>query len=54
MKPYTWVVWKNNRLVGYVEAYSEWDAYRIASKNYGSHFYLERPWHENQEKAVSA
>ncbi len=54
MKPYTWMVWQNNRLVGYVVAYSAWDAYAKAAKEYGSHFYIERPWHEMTEKAVSA
>ncbi len=42
MKPYSWAVWKNNRLAGYVVAYSEWDAYRIAKSKYLSNFYLER------------
>lgn len=53
MKPYTWVVWKNNRLVGYVVAISEWEAYKLASKEYTSNFYLERIFSE-QDKAVSA
>lgn len=42
MKPYTWMVWQHNRLVGYVVAYSEWDAYAKAAKEYGSFFYIER------------
>ena len=32
MKEYTWTVWQNNRLAGYVVAYSEWEAYAKASK----------------------
>lgn len=54
MKPYTWMVWKRNRLVGYVVAYSEWEAYRIASKEYGSEFYIERPYTSNQKNTASA
>lgn len=54
MKPYTWMVWKHNRLVGYVVAYSEWDAYKIASKEYCSEFYIERPWDEANKNLVSA
>lgn len=54
MKPYTWMVWKRNRLVGYVIAYSEWDAYKFAAKEYGSEFYLERPWEDQRKKVVSA
>ena len=54
MKPFTWMVWKRNRLVGYVVAYSEWDAYKIAAKEYGSEFYLERPWVEQRKTVVSA
>lgn len=50
MKPYTWMVWKKNRLVGYVIAYSEWDAYAKASKEYGSDFYIERTYIEQKEK----
>lgn len=54
VKPYTWMVWKHNRLVGYVVAYSEWDAYKIASKEYCSEFYIERPWDEANKNLVSA
>lgn len=54
MKPYTWMVWKKNRLVGYVIAYTEWEAYKIAAKYYGSDFYVEQPWHEATKKTVSA
>lgn len=42
MKEYTWMVWQYNRLVGYVTAFSEWEAYARASKSYGSNFYVER------------
>lgn len=54
MKPYTWMVWKRNRLVGYVVAYSEWEAYKVAAKEYGSEFYVERPFSYNEKKTVSA
>ena len=54
MREYTWLVWQNNRLVGYVTAYSEWDAYAKASKMFGSHFYIERRFLDTQEKTVSA
>lgn len=39
---YTWAVWKNNRLVGYVTAASEWDAIRSAHTKYGNGLYVER------------
>ncbi len=39
---YTWAVWKNNRLVGYVTAASEWDAIRSANTKYGTRLYVER------------
>ena len=54
MKAYTWMVWKRNRLVGYVVAYSEWEAYAKAAREYGSEFYLERPWSADQKNPVSA
>ena len=54
MTEYTWMVWQHNRLVGYVTAYSEWEAYARASKMFGSNFYVERPWCHSQEKTVSA
>ncbi len=38
---YTWAVWQNNRLVGYVKSPSEWDAIRLAHSNYGSCLYVE-------------
>ena len=54
MNPYTWMVWKKNRLVGYIVAYSEWEAYAKAAKEYGSEFYIERPFTTNEKKSVSA
>ena len=39
---YTWAVWKNNRLVGYVKSVSEWDAIRLAHSKYGMSLYVER------------
>lgn len=39
---YTWAVWQNNRLVGYVESSSEWNAIRLAHSKYGSCLYVER------------
>jgi CMP-N-acetylneuraminic acid synthetase len=54
MIEYTWMVWQNNRLVGYVTAFSEWEAYATAAKMFGSNFYVERPYYQNQEKTVSA
>lgn len=54
MEKYLWMVWQNNRLVGYVNAYSAWEAYAKAAKEYGSNFYVERPFTTNQKKNVSA
>ena len=42
MKPFTWAVVQDCRLVGYVRAYSEWDAMRMAEKKYGSRLFVER------------
>lgn len=42
MNLYTWAVWKECRLVGYVKAYSEYSAIQQAAKEYGSRFFLER------------
>lgn len=40
---YVWYVWKNNRLVGYVSAYGEWDALRSAKMRFGEeNLYIER------------
>ena len=54
MIEYTWMVWQNNRLVGYVMAFSEWEAYRKAADMFGSHFYIERPFTADNKAAVSA
>lgn len=54
MIEYTWMVWQNNRLVGYVLAYSEWEAYAKAAKMFGSYFYIERSFEFQREKTVSA
>ena len=39
---YVWAVWKNCRLVGYVQAYSELQALSMANKTYGRHLFIER------------
>jgi hypothetical protein len=45
MKPYLWAVWQHNRLVGYVQSFSEWDAIRYAHSKYGHGLYVERCLH---------
>lgn len=42
MKLYTWAVVKECRIVGYVRAYSEWDAMKMAETKYGSRLFVER------------
>ena len=42
MTEYVWMVWKNARLVGYITAYGEWDALRIAKNKYGENIFIER------------
>lgn len=42
MQMYSWTVWKNCRIVGYVEAYSEYDANLKATTQYGRDIFLER------------
>ena len=42
MQMYSWTVWKNCRIVGYVEAYSEYDANLKATTKYGRDIFLER------------
>lgn len=42
MQMYSWAVWKNCRIAGYVEAYSEYDAYIKANNKYGCDIFLER------------
>ena len=42
MKMYSWAIWKNCRLVEYVNAYSEWDALKIAKIRHGDNVFVER------------
>jgi hypothetical protein len=42
MEKYNWIVWKNNRIAGYVSAYSEWDAIRFARMKFGCETWVER------------
>jgi len=42
MTLYTWSVVKDCRLVGYVRAYSEWDALKKANDKYGDRLFVER------------
>ena len=42
MSPYTWMVRKDCRLVGYVLAYSERDALIKAQDKYGCNLFVER------------
>ena len=42
MMLYNWAVIQDCRLVGYVRAYSEWDAFRMAEKRFGDGFFVER------------
>jgi hypothetical protein len=39
---YNWEVYKNCRIVGYVAAYSEYDALRKAQTKYGQDIFLQR------------
>lgn len=39
---YSWRVFKNNRFVGYVVSFSQYDAYRKAKDKYGENVWLER------------
>jgi len=39
---YNWEVYKNCRIVGYVAAYSEYDALRKAQAKYGKDIFLQR------------
>jgi len=45
MPLYTWYVWQNNRLVGYVTAYGQWDALRSAKIRFGEGVFIERQPH---------
>lgn len=42
MQLYTWAVVQDCRIVGYVRAYSEWDAVKFAEMKYGSRLFVER------------
>lgn len=42
MKPYTWAVIQDCRLVGYVVSYSGMEAMKIATKKYGERLFVER------------
>ena len=42
MTMYTWSVIQDCRLVGYVRAYSEWDALKLAEQKYGARLFVER------------
>ena len=44
MKLYTWAVMQDCRIVGYIRAYSEWDAIKMAEKKYGSRLFVERTY----------
>ena len=39
---YTWRVWQNNRVAGYVVAVSEYAAYMKAIDKYGRYVWVER------------
>jgi len=39
---YTWAVVQDCRIVGYVRAYSEWDAIKAANTKYGERLFVER------------
>jgi len=42
MKCFIWAVWRRCRLVGYVNAYSEWEAQRKAQNQFGSEIFIVR------------
>jgi hypothetical protein len=42
MTLYTWAVVQDCRIVGYVRAYSELDAMKMAETKYGSRLFVER------------
>ena len=44
MKLYTWAVMQDCRIVGYIRAYSEWDAIKMAEKKYGGRLFVERTY----------
>lgn len=42
MVEYTWAVWKDCRLSGYVRAFSEMDALKRAQEKFGQNLFIER------------
>ena len=48
MEKYTWRVWKNNRIAGYVSSYSEWDAVKFARMKFGCEVWVEKQLYESQ------
>jgi len=42
MVKYTWAIWKNCRIVEYIESYSERDALKIAKLRHGDNIFIER------------
>lgn len=44
MKLYTWAVIQDCRIVGYIKAYGEWEALRLANKKYGERLFVERTY----------
>lgn len=39
---HTWIVWKNNRIVGHVKDLSEFGAYRKARERFGNDIWIEK------------
>ena len=48
MVEYQWMVWKDCRLVGYVLAYSEYEALTKAKDSYGERLFVERPFFQER------
>lgn len=38
---YVWRVWKYNKFAGYVTAYSEWHALKLAKEKFGDYILVE-------------
>lgn len=49
---YNWIVWKNCRLVGYVTAFSEWEATKKAEEKFGRDTFVERTCFEVQKSQL--
>lgn len=49
MKPYTWAVIQDCRLVGYVVSYSGQEAMKLATKKYGERLFVERTVYEDHK-----